>query len=337
VILILIAVNPGYDMKYELDNGTMATPPHDCYKFYDVYNDTSIVPHGVQAGKCNPGANDLNWRLALLIGALPGILMFPFKVQETSNVAKDTTQKSTFWQDLGNRKYWKPLIGTAGGWFFFDIVFYGNSLCAPLVTKAVFTGSAFTLKEVASHNAIVFMIALPGYWVATIFMDKLGRKNIQILGFSMMTLLFSILAFLLAPPKGDPTGKPKHAYSGALLLVIYGLTFFFANFGPNSTTFILPSETFPTEVRASLNGFSAACGKAGAAIGSSMFKPLALKIGVSWVLGICAIISLIGVLIPLVFVGDHRRKSLKTSEGSKYGAIGSVQTAEGYEDEMSAP
>lgn len=39
------------------------------------------------------------------------------------------------------------------------------------------------------------------------------------------------------------------------------LTFFFSNFGPNSTTFMLPSLTFPDQVRGSLNGISAASGK----------------------------------------------------------------------------
>lgn len=39
------------------------------------------------------------------------------------------------------------------------------------------------------------------------------------------------------------------------------LTFFFSNFGPNSTTFMLPSLTFPDQVRSSLNGISAASGE----------------------------------------------------------------------------
>lgn len=52
------------------------------------------------------------------------------------------------------------------------------------------------------------------------------------------------------------------------------LRYFFSNFGPNSTTFILPSESFPWEVRSSLNGFCAAMGKFGAVVGSSMFLPL---------------------------------------------------------------
>lgn len=46
-----------------------------------------------------------------------------------------------------------------------------------------------------------------------------------------------------------------------LMLILYGLTFFFSNFGPNSTTFILPAETFPPHIRTTMNGFSAAMGK----------------------------------------------------------------------------
>jgi len=38
-------------------------------------------------------------------------------------------------------------------------------------------------------------------------------------------------------------------------------TFFFANFGPNATTFITPVELFTTKYRSSLHGISAACGK----------------------------------------------------------------------------
>ena len=43
--------------------------------------------------------------------------------------------------------------------------------------------------------------------------------------------------------------------------------FFFANFGPNSTTFVLAAELFPTRVRSTCHGLSAAAGKAGAIIG----------------------------------------------------------------------
>ncbi|KAK7244032.1 hypothetical protein RIF29_38853 [Crotalaria pallida] len=49
---------------------------------------------------------------------------------------------------------------------------------------------------------------------------------------------------------------------------LYGLTFFFANFGPNSTTFIVPAELFPARFRSTCHGISAAAGKSGAIIGA---------------------------------------------------------------------
>ncbi|GLJ22764.1 hypothetical protein SUGI_0428760 [Cryptomeria japonica] len=49
------------------------------------------------------------------------------------------------------------------------------------------------------------------------------------------------------------------------------MTFFFANFGPNTTTFIVPTELFPARLRSTCHGISAAAGKAGAIIGAFGF------------------------------------------------------------------
>jgi len=42
-----------------------------------------------------------------------------------------------------------------------------------------------------------------------------------------------------------------------LIIIIISLS----NFGPNTTTFVIPGEIFPAEVRATCHGLSAACGK----------------------------------------------------------------------------
>ena len=91
-----------------------------------------------------------------------------------------------------------------------------------------------------------------------------------------------------------------------LMLLLYGLTFFFSNFGPNSTTFMLPAETFPPHIRSTLNGFSAACGKAGATIGSAAFKPVNVESGLPATMLLCAGVSLLGLLVTFVFVEDKR-------------------------------
>lgn len=93
----------------------------------------------------------------------------------------------------------------------------------------------------ALGNAVVALIAtVPGYWFTVAFIDKWGRVPIQFMGFIMMTLLLAVLAgvygFLVPPAGSSRSPKPW------LFLVLYAATFFFANFGPNATTFVVPSE-----------------------------------------------------------------------------------------------
>jgi PHS family inorganic phosphate transporter-like MFS transporter len=49
---------------------------------------------------------------------------------------------------------------------------------------------------------------------------------------------------------------------------------FFQNFGPNSTTFVIPGEAFPTRYRSTGHGISAACGKLGAIVAQVGFAQL---------------------------------------------------------------
>lgn len=55
-------------------------------------------------------------------------------------------------------------------------------------------------------------------------------------------------------------------------VVLYCLANFFQNFGPNTTTFIVPGEAFPTRYRATAHGISAASGKLGAVVAQLAFQ-----------------------------------------------------------------
>jgi len=256
----------------------------------------------------------IQWRLLLGIGALPGILLAPFKVRKSSpapanNEAATGTPAPpmSLMKALSTPRYLKKLIGTAGGWFIFDITFYGNTLFAPTVLGAIFphegpvpTDGSSLKDNLCMQLLIVALIGLPGYYVSACFMDKLGRKNIQLFGFAMMAVFYAIIGVWL------------NTMNAGLLLFVYGLTYFFSNFGPNATTFILPAETFPVEVRSTLNGFSAACGKAGALLGSSAFKPLAASAGTGAAMFVCAGCSVAGFMLTAVFVEDRRGKGMAT-------------------------
>jgi len=55
---------------------------------------------------------------------------------------------------------------------------------------------------------------------------------------------------------------------------LYCLANFFQNFGPNTTTFVIPGEVFPTRYRSTAHGISAASGKLGAIVAQVGFQRL---------------------------------------------------------------
>ena len=56
-----------------------------------------------------------------------------------------------------------------------------------------------------------------------------------------------------------------------LFQFLYFFSSFWGQFGPNATTYVVPGEVFPTDVRAFFHGISAATGKVGAIAASQVF------------------------------------------------------------------
>lgn len=189
------------------------------------------------------------------------------KVQATQQLEIPKASMRDFVAHYGQWKNGKILLGTAGSWFFLDVAYYGLSLNNSIILSAIgFSGGA-TMYDVFHRNAVgnlIFVLAgaIPGYWMSVATIDTLGRKPIQFLGFTMLTILFIIIGFAY------------DKLSGHALLALYVIAQFFFNFGPNSTTFIVPGECFPTRYRSTSHGFSAASGKVGAIIAQVIFGPL---------------------------------------------------------------
>jgi PHS family inorganic phosphate transporter-like MFS transporter len=144
------------------------------------------------------------------------------------------------------------LFGCCSTWFLLDVAYYCNNLYTPEIVKAMGYASVVKATDSSTNglsiynsvsgqavgSMIVILIDLvPGYFFTVAFVEKLGRKFIQYMGFMMMTIFLVVIAGAWVPLR-------THAVWG--LVVIYALTFFFANFGPNTTTFIIPGEAFPT-------------------------------------------------------------------------------------------
>ncbi|KZT22015.1 phosphate permease [Neolentinus lepideus HHB14362 ss-1] len=201
----------------------------------------------------------------------------------------------------------KVLLGTAYSWFALDIAFYGLGLNSSVVLTAIgyaspspkSTHAAYhSLRNICVGNIILSVAGLiPGYWVAFLFIDTWGRKPIQLMGFTILTILFIIMGF--AYDKLTATSSARAAF-----VFLYCLANFFQNFGPNTTTFIVPGEAFPTRYRSTAHGISAAAGKVGAIVAQVGFARL-VNIGgtnnfVKHILEIFAFFMLTGIFSTLL-------------------------------------
>uniref|UniRef100_A0A0E0K8V3 H(+)/Pi cotransporter n=1 Tax=Oryza punctata TaxID=4537 RepID=A0A0E0K8V3_ORYPU len=258
----------------------------------------------------NPAASlapqsDYTWRLILMFGTIPAGLTYywrmkmPETARYTALVARNAKQAAADMSKvlhaeieerpevvesqvvggetwgLFSRQFMQRhglhLLATTSTWFLLDIAFYSQNLFQKdIFSKVGWIPPAKTmnaLEELYRISRAQALIALcgtiPGYWFTVAFIDIVGRFWIQIMGFFMMT----VFMLALGVPYEHWT-KPAH-HTG--FVVLYALTFFFANFGPNSTTFIVPAEIFPARLRSTCHGISAAAGKAGAIIGAFGF------------------------------------------------------------------
>ncbi|KAK0337204.1 hypothetical protein LTR91_004291 [Friedmanniomyces endolithicus] len=195
------------------------------------------------------------------------------------------------------------IFATAGTWFCNDVFFYGNKLFQSDFIAAINPGSVGVMTN-WEWNLLNIAVALVGYYMASFLIDNklYGRKWMMIVGFMGCFICFVIPAFNY---KYFALGAGVHRF-----MAMYFLSSFFNQFGPNSVTFIAAAEVFPTPVRASAHGFSAACGKLGALTAAVLYNYITTEqifVVVPW-------FGLAGALITFLFMPDTTGLDLKEQE-----------------------
>lgn len=94
-------------------------------------------------------------------------------------------------------------------------------------------------------------------------------------------------------------------------VLIYGISFFFTEFGPNATTFVYPSEIFPVRVRTTGHGIAAAMGKLGGFVGVFTFPFLMRWHGLLSAEMGAAIVSVLGLITTVFLLPETKGKSLE--------------------------
>jgi PHS family inorganic phosphate transporter-like MFS transporter len=317
------------------------------------------------------GSVDFVWRLLIGLGCVPGVIALYFRltIPETPrftmdierNIKQATADIETVvgagekrvvdetivqrieapkssWADFrsyfGQWSNFKILFGTSYSWFALDIAFYGLGLNSGIILQAIGFGTPPTkgtrgvfdnLTNIAVGNLILSAAGLiPGYWVSFLFIDSWGRKPIQLMGFTMLTILFVIMGFGYDKLISTPSSTKAFVF-------LYCLANFFQNFGPNTTTFVVPGEIFPTRYRSTAHGISAASGKLGAIVAQVGFAQLK-DIGgsnqfVKHILEIFAFFMLTGIFSTLLLPETKNKSLEELSNERQEGFVNGVTTA----------
>nr|GMD62870.1 probable inorganic phosphate transporter 1-3 [Ipomoea batatas] len=305
---------------------------------------------------------DYIWRIILMFGAVPAALTYywrmkmPETARYTALVAKNARQAAKDMAQVLNveleaeeeklekmaekpansfglfsrefaKRHGLHLLGTTSTWFLLDIAFYSNNLFQKDIFSAIGwippakeMNAVHEVYRVARAQTLIALCStVPGYWFTVAFIDVIGRFWIQLMGFFFMT----VFMFALAIPYDHWREKPHRIG----FVIMYSLTFFFSNFGPNATTFVVPAEIFPARLRSTCHGISAAAGKAGAIVGAFGFlyasQPTNKKdadpgypagIGIKKTLIVLGCVNALGMLFTFL-VPEPKGKSLEELSG----------------------
>ncbi len=269
-------------------------------------------------------SHDLIWRVLVAFGAVPALAVYwqrrrlketprylaaaakiednEGRLLEAEHFDKEKHSVS-FWDGfqrlVQDNRLLMRLVGASAAWFLMDAAYYGNTVSSPMVLSAL-NGDHTLLQKTLTQLAVFALFAVPGYAVSVLLMDRAGRKTIQILGFGMMAATFCLLAMI-----------PNLQKELVPFVIIYGLSYFFTEFGPNATTFIYPSEIFPVRVRTTGHGIAAAMGKLGGFAGVFVFPYLLHWKGLLGAESAAAIASVLGLLVTWGMLPETKGKSLE--------------------------
>ncbi|KAL1674582.1 major facilitator superfamily domain-containing protein [Schizophyllum commune] len=220
------------------------------------------------------------WRVCFGIGVLLPLTVFYFRVRMlTTRLYRYGAIKHRVPYVLSVKRYWKSLIGTCGAWFLYDFVTFPNGVFSGTIISSVVHNA--DIKKTAEWQLLLGTIALPGVLV-------------MMLGFSGY-LIFGLII-----------GCAYEKITGIipLFIVFYGLMQSFGNLGPGNMLGLVSAESYPTPIRGTFYGFSAAIGKVGAAVGTQAFTPIQDNLGKKWTFIIAAICGVTGILVTYFFVPD---------------------------------
>jgi len=209
---------------------------------------------------------------------------------------------------LFSSQYRRNTLFASVPWFLQDIATYGIGIFTPAIIGALAFAQEdnFMTREMnaAQGAALVDLFLIAGFLIAVWLIDRAGRIRLQVIGFIGMAIGLLILS-------GSDVLTLGNIPNVAIVFIgffIFNLTM---NAGPNSTTFLLSGEVFPTSIRASGAGFAAGFAKAGAVLGTFTLPILQRSLGTPLLLLLLSLICLLAAGLTYLFRVETTGRSLE--------------------------
>ncbi len=223
-------------------------------------------------------------------------------------------QRMGFWT-LFSPEYRRRTLLVTLPWFFMDVATYGVGLFTTILLGTMRNGENVGIMNGVGRglaNALdsgkVDIFLLLGSLLSLWMVPWLGRIHMQMIGFGGMTLGMGLL-YVATELAGGTAAHPQIILSG---FMVFNL---FMTAGPNATTFILPTEMYPTQVRAFSAGFAAAVAKIGATISVFLLPVIQSALGVTVILLLMGTVSLLGLVLTYHFRVQGRGLTLEEHHG----------------------
>ncbi|WVW80317.1 hypothetical protein I302_102296 [Kwoniella bestiolae CBS 10118] len=243
------------------------------------------------------------WRICMGVGVFIPLSVFYFRLKMmNSKLYRRNAIRHSPPYGLILKRYWKTLLGTAGTWFLYDFVTFPNGIFSSTIISGVIPGAG--LVRTMEWTLLLSVLSLPGVFLGAWVVKYTGRRNLLIMGFSGYIIFGLIVG----------CSYEKITKIIPLFIIFYALMQSSGNFGPGNMEGTISAESYPTSIRGTCYGFSAAVGKAGAAIGTQCFTPIQNNLGKKYTFIIAACCGALGVLLAFFFVEDKGKDKLEKED-----------------------
>jgi MFS transporter, putative metabolite transport protein len=217
------------------------------------------------------------------------------------NADERSASKQTFFT-LFNSRNRRATIFASAPWFLQDLGTYGIGVFTPTLIAAALGSGPDKIRspadliasgiQSAEASALTTSLLIVGIIFAIALADRFGRIRLQVFGF-----LGCAVGLVIATLSMEAEGALK------LTLIMAGVMLFnfMTNLGPNSQTYLLAGEVFPTQVRGMGAGFAAMIGKVGAVTTTFGFPILLASIGSRTLLYALAASSVLGAIVTWAY------------------------------------